>query len=246
MFVPLRQALLQVSLVVALMTGAANAQDADEMMGFLIMHLIGKPATIKVTHVGCKTRADFDRLLKFQKANDALGIGQFDNRKLATGECVMLLLGDAVRVDDGDVLDGAALAHICVRPEGQRVCFWTMIGAVTVAYADLNTAAQGECAAESANAEHYVDAMFDCLVAHGVIKGPAPDAEAVGKKQAADRTIYLLDDDPDAKQFVAMIKAMTPQDQKCFDAGGASGDMAPVYACLRSHGWRIVNGRHPQ
>jgi hypothetical protein len=88
--------------------------------------LIGSIVTIDTTVPGCNSQEDMDRLQKFAKANDSVGLSAFVTPRLATGECVLLLLGDSVRIDATDnVLD-----HFCVRPKDQARCFWTLFGAM--------------------------------------------------------------------------------------------------------------------
>jgi hypothetical protein len=88
--------------------------------------LIGSIFTIDTTVPGCNSQNDMDRLEKFAKANDIVGLSAFVTPRLATGECVALLLGDSVRIDATDDL----LNHFCVRPKDQARCFWTLFGAI--------------------------------------------------------------------------------------------------------------------
>jgi hypothetical protein len=89
--------------------------------------LIGSIVTIDTTVPGCNSQDDMDRLEEFAKANDSVGLTAFVTPRLATGKCVLLLLGDSVRIDATDnVLD-----HFCVRPKDQARCFWTLFGAMT-------------------------------------------------------------------------------------------------------------------
>jgi hypothetical protein len=67
-----------------------------------------------------------DRLLKFAKANDNLGMSAFVTPRIVTAECVLLLLGDSVRID----ATSADFDRVCVRPRDQVKCFWTLNGAI--------------------------------------------------------------------------------------------------------------------
>jgi hypothetical protein len=89
-----------------------------------------------------------------------------------------------------------------------------------------------------------VDEMYKCGVDRGYIKDPysAWQKEAIGQKQAADRTFYLDQQDPDAGIFVAMLKAMKPEDRACIELP----DQAKTFPCLQSHGWKLVHGGIPQ
>jgi hypothetical protein len=87
--------------------------------------LIGSTATITTTIAAC-SQEDMDRLLKFAKAKDEFGLSAFVTPRIARGECVLLLLGDSVRIDATD----EDLDRICVRPKDEAKCFWTLYGAI--------------------------------------------------------------------------------------------------------------------
>jgi hypothetical protein len=45
---------------------------------------------------------------------------------MAANECVILMLGDPVRIDATADLSN----RVCVLPQGQRTCFWTLSSGV--------------------------------------------------------------------------------------------------------------------
>ena len=88
--------------------------------------------------------------------------------------------------------------------------------------------------------------MYKCEVARGNIKDPYSDwqKEAFGQKQAADRTLYLDQEDPDAGILVATLKAMKPEDRACIELPDLKQEL--VDACLQAHGWKLVHEKIPQ
>jgi hypothetical protein len=105
---------------------AVHESDCDVVDGARSRHP-GTYATITVTFPACDSQTDLDRLLEFAKAKDQLGLSSFVAQRMATKECVLLLLGDKVRID---ATTSDLPQRICVRPAGQVTCFWALRGVI--------------------------------------------------------------------------------------------------------------------
>jgi hypothetical protein len=131
------------------------------------------------------------------------------------------------------------------RPDREET---TMTRTILAVGATLLLAGAATAAEKTAHAEDCLRPttaeIYKCEVARGNIKDPYSDwqKEAFGQKLAADRTLYLDQEDPDAGILVATLKAMKPEDRACFE----TSDPKQRNACLQAHGWKLVHGKIPQ
>jgi hypothetical protein len=86
----------------------------------------GASTTMTKTQAGCQSQADVDRLIQFAEAKDGHGIATFLAQRIAANECVILMLGDRVRINATADLSN----RVCVLPQGHRTCFWTLSNGV--------------------------------------------------------------------------------------------------------------------
>jgi len=83
-------------------------------------------ATMTKTQAACHSQSDVDRLIDFAAVKDGHGISSFLAQRIAANECVILMLGDGVRIESRADLSN----RVCVLPQGQRTCFWTLTSGV--------------------------------------------------------------------------------------------------------------------
>ena len=86
------------------------------------------PATMTVSQPACHSQADLDKVIQFGAVKDGHGAYTFLAERMAASECVILMLGENVGIDPAaDVSD-----RVCVWPEGQPICFWTLSNGVNL------------------------------------------------------------------------------------------------------------------
>jgi hypothetical protein len=86
----------------------------------------GASTTMTKSQAGCQSQADVDRLIQFAEGKDGHGIATFLAQRIAAKECVILMLGDPVRIDATADLSN----RVCVLPRGHPTCFWTLSNGV--------------------------------------------------------------------------------------------------------------------
>jgi hypothetical protein len=88
--------------------------------------MTGTSTTMIKTQAGCQSQADVDRLIQFAERKDGYGIATFLAQRIAAKECVILMLGDPVRINATADLSN----RVCVLPQGHPTCFWTLSNGV--------------------------------------------------------------------------------------------------------------------
>lgn len=83
----------------------------------------GAYVTVTKTQAGCHSLVHLNKLIGFARVKDGRGTSAFLAERIAANECVILMLGDTVKIDaTTDHLSN----RVCVLPEGQRTCFWAL------------------------------------------------------------------------------------------------------------------------
>jgi hypothetical protein len=88
--------------------------------------MMGTSTIITKSQAACHSQADVDRLIQFAEVKDGRGTATFLAQRIAANECIILMLGDTVRIDATADLSN----RVCVLPQGQRTCFWTLSSGV--------------------------------------------------------------------------------------------------------------------
>jgi hypothetical protein len=88
----------------------------------------GAFTTTAKTQAACHSQADVDRLIQFSEVRDGHGISTFLAQRIAAKECVILMLGDRVRIDATADLSN----RVCVLPQGQGTCYWTLSSGINL------------------------------------------------------------------------------------------------------------------
>lgn len=76
----------------------------------------------KSSATACLDLNDLNKLWQFVRANDKVAYDKLWISRALLGSCVQIQPGTTVTVNDSSLLSGA----LCVRPEGETECFWTL------------------------------------------------------------------------------------------------------------------------
>jgi hypothetical protein len=117
---------LLVALALTIASTAACAQSPDD----------NKRARMAMDMFGCTNQETFRKVTDLVVQRDQIAAAIRDlERFMAARECTMLKKDDIVAVEDTTkvVIEGTTmLAEVtCVRPQGERGCFWTMTEVVS-------------------------------------------------------------------------------------------------------------------
>jgi hypothetical protein len=81
-----------------------------------------------ISQPACHSQADLDEVIQLGAVKDGHGAYTFLAERMAASECVILMLGENVGIDPAaDFSD-----RVCVWPEGQPICFWTLSNGVNL------------------------------------------------------------------------------------------------------------------
>ena len=105
----------------------------EDSVGRLHNSTMGAAAIITKSQAACHSQADMDKVTQFAAVKDGHGAYEFLAERMAANECVILMLGDTVRIDAFE----NPSERVCVLPKGQQICFWTPSNGVNLNI-DLN------------------------------------------------------------------------------------------------------------
>jgi hypothetical protein len=105
---------------------AGSDEPAKDSVEHRLDPMTGVSTTMTKTQAGCQSQADVDRLIQFAEGKDGHGIATFLAQRIAAKECVILMLGDPVRINVTADLSN----RVCVLPQGYPTCFWTLSNGV--------------------------------------------------------------------------------------------------------------------